>query len=158
MRKRLLAGICAAGVFAALAAGAATAGEVKGPPGTGPRTQEQVDAARTAAPEHSNSICSYSGLNDKIPGQGRSTSSCSLLDKTSEMAGRLAFLGWRATEGAIQKIRRSWAVGPGLSAGAIAASQSACRFGSLGLVGVRCPCRGQQDGRAASPRRLDSPR
>jgi hypothetical protein len=51
-------------------AGAAFAGEVKGPPGTGPRTQEQVDAIRTAAPSHSNSICSYSGLNDMIPGQG----------------------------------------------------------------------------------------
>ena len=36
----------------------------------GPRTQEQVDAKRTGAPAHSNSICSYSGLNDMIPGQG----------------------------------------------------------------------------------------
>jgi hypothetical protein len=51
-------------------ASAAFAGEVKGPPGTGPRTQEQVDLIRTAAPSHSNSICSYSGLNDMIPSQG----------------------------------------------------------------------------------------
>jgi hypothetical protein len=46
-------------------AGTAFAGEVKGPPGTGPRTQAEVDAIRTAAPSHSNSICSYSGS----PGQ-----------------------------------------------------------------------------------------
>ncbi len=63
------AAVCAVAV-AGLGAGAAGAGEVKGPPGTGPRTQEQVDAIRTAAPAHSNSICSYSGLNDMIPGQG----------------------------------------------------------------------------------------
>lgn len=56
--------------FATVGVGAAVAGEVKGPPGTGPRTQEQVDAIRTAAPSHSNSICSYSGLNDMIPDQG----------------------------------------------------------------------------------------
>lgn len=68
MRKRLVAGICAA--LFALSASAALAGEVKGPPSTEPRTQEQVDAIRTAAPAHSNSICSYSGLNDMIPGQG----------------------------------------------------------------------------------------
>ena len=69
MRKKFAAGICAA-VFAGLTAGAAFAGEVKGPPGTGPRTQEEVNLIRTAAPEHSNSICSYSGLNDMIVGQG----------------------------------------------------------------------------------------
>jgi hypothetical protein len=70
MRKKFVAGICAA-VFAGLAAGgAAFAGEVKGPPGTGARTQEEVDLIRTAAPAHSNSICSYSGLNDMIVGQG----------------------------------------------------------------------------------------
>jgi hypothetical protein len=63
----LAAAVCA---VAGASAGAASAGEVKGPPGTGPRTQEQVNAIRTAAPAHSNSICSYSGLNDMIPGQG----------------------------------------------------------------------------------------
>lgn len=69
MSKRLLA---AAFSVVALAGSstAALAGEVKGPPGTEPRTQEQVNAIRTAAPAHSNSICSYSGLNDMIPGQG----------------------------------------------------------------------------------------
>lgn len=64
-----VAAVCALAVASA-SASAAFAGEVKGPPGTGPRTQEQVNAARTAAPAHSNSICSYSGLNDMIPGQG----------------------------------------------------------------------------------------
>jgi hypothetical protein len=67
-RSMLVAVLCAA--VLAGTAGAAFAGEVKGPPGTGPRTQEQVDAIRTAAPAHSNSICSYSGLNDMIVGQG----------------------------------------------------------------------------------------
>jgi hypothetical protein len=43
---------------------------LKGPPGAELRTQAQVDAIRTAAPSHSNSICSYSGLNDLIAGQG----------------------------------------------------------------------------------------
>src|SRR6266487_3831497 len=69
MRNKFAAGICAA-VFAGLTTGVAFAGEVKGPPGTGPRTQEEVNAIRTAAPAHSNSICSYSGLNDMIVGQG----------------------------------------------------------------------------------------
>ena len=69
MRKKIAAGICAA-VFLSLTAGAAFAGEVKGPPATGPQTQAQVDAKATAAPAHSNSICSFSGLNDMIPGQG----------------------------------------------------------------------------------------
>lgn len=67
--KMLAAAFCAVAVVGG-SAGAALAGEVKGPPGTGPRTQEQVDLIRTAAPAHSNSICSYSGLNDMIVGQG----------------------------------------------------------------------------------------
>jgi hypothetical protein len=69
MRKTFAAGICVA-VFAGLSAGAAFAGEVKGPPSSVPRTQAQVDLKATAAPAHSNSICSFSGLNDMIPGQG----------------------------------------------------------------------------------------
>jgi hypothetical protein len=68
-RSMLATAFCAVAVVGA-GAGAALAGEVKGPPGTGPRTQDEVNAARTAAPAHSNSICSYSGLNDMIPGQG----------------------------------------------------------------------------------------
>jgi hypothetical protein len=68
--RRILAAAFSAFVVAGLGAGVASAGEVKGPPGTELRTQAQVDAIRTAAPSHSNSICSYSGLNDLIDGQG----------------------------------------------------------------------------------------
>ena len=70
MGKKLLAAAFSAAALASAGAGSAVAGEVKGPPGTGPRTQEQVDAIATGAPAHSNSICSFSGLNDMIPGQG----------------------------------------------------------------------------------------
>ena len=48
-----------AAVAAALASGAAFAGEVKGPGGA-PNTND------TAAPEHANSICAFSGLNDFV--------------------------------------------------------------------------------------------
>jgi hypothetical protein len=68
--RKIFAAAFSAVILAGLGASAASAGEVKGPPGTGLRTQEQVDAIRTAAPSHSNSICSYSGLNDLIEGQG----------------------------------------------------------------------------------------
>jgi hypothetical protein len=53
--RRLLVGVAAAAV---LAAGAAIAGEVKGPPGTINNTNA------TAAPDHANSACAFSGLND----------------------------------------------------------------------------------------------
>jgi hypothetical protein len=71
MRVKLTVAGCAA-LVAGLCAGVASAGEVKGPPDSSltPRTQQQVDAIRTAAPSNSNSICSYSGLNDMIVGQG----------------------------------------------------------------------------------------
>ena len=69
MRKTLAAGICAV-VFAGLSAGAAFAGEVKGPPTDQTRTHEQVALIATGAPAHSNSICSFSGLNDMIEGEG----------------------------------------------------------------------------------------
>jgi hypothetical protein len=71
-RKSFVAAAFCAVTVAGLSAGVASAGEVKGPPDSSltPRTQQQVDAIRTAAPSHSNSICSYSGLNDVIVGQG----------------------------------------------------------------------------------------
>src|SRR4029450_7159837 len=69
-KTRLLAAAFCAAALAGAGACSAFAGEVKGPPGTEPRTQEQVDAIATAAPAHSNSICSFSGLNDMIPGPG----------------------------------------------------------------------------------------
>jgi hypothetical protein len=69
MRKRLAAALCAA--FAtALSASAAFAGEVQGPPGT-PGVPFSGSGNRTGAPAHSNSICSYNGLNDMNPAQGQ---------------------------------------------------------------------------------------
>jgi hypothetical protein len=70
LRRKLAAVICAAFVVG-LSAGAAMAGEVKGPPGTpDPVSPTPPTSGRTAAPEHSNSACSFSGLNDLIVGQG----------------------------------------------------------------------------------------
>ena len=61
MRRLLVAA-----ALAVLVAGAGFAGEVKGPPGTAPNTNE------TGAPSHANSGCAYSGLNDNIGGQTNS--------------------------------------------------------------------------------------
>jgi hypothetical protein len=62
MRKKsfLAAALCAVAI-AAVSAGSAFAGEI-----TGPGTPTGVlvgDAVPTAAPEHTNSICAFSGLN-----------------------------------------------------------------------------------------------
>jgi hypothetical protein len=67
-KKRFFA---AALCTAALATGgvtAALAGEVKGPPGTGPVTGGNTNT--TAAPAHANSICAFSGQNDYDPEEG----------------------------------------------------------------------------------------
>jgi hypothetical protein len=71
MYRKLAVAACAA-IVAALTAVPALAGEVKGPPGTPgvARTLAQVEAIRTGAPAHSQSVCSYNGLNDMIPTQG----------------------------------------------------------------------------------------
>jgi hypothetical protein len=69
MRQKLAAAICAA-IFAGLSAGVALAGEVAGPPGT-PGVADSGSGKRTGAPEHSQSICSYNGLNDMNPDQGQ---------------------------------------------------------------------------------------
>jgi hypothetical protein len=61
-RSFLAAALCAA-VLAGAGAGAALAGEVKGPPGDG-TTQPGGNPNVTAAPEHANSICAFNGLND----------------------------------------------------------------------------------------------
>ena len=68
MRTKLAVTACAA-VIAALSAGTALAGEVQGPPGT-PGVAGSGSGNRTGAPAHSNSICSYNGLNDMNPDQG----------------------------------------------------------------------------------------
>ena len=62
MRKKsfLAAALCAVAI-AAVSAGSAFAGEIKGP-GT-PTGVLVADAVPTAAPEHTNSICAFSGLN-----------------------------------------------------------------------------------------------
>jgi hypothetical protein len=65
MRKKLATVVCVL-VAAGLSATAALAGEVVGPPGTAPDLS-------TAAPFHSQSICSYNGLNDFQPNQGQET-------------------------------------------------------------------------------------
>jgi hypothetical protein len=57
MRRLLVVATCVA-VFGAAGA---FAGEIGGPPGGGGKP--------TAAPEHANSICSFSGLNDYQGGQ-----------------------------------------------------------------------------------------
>ena len=72
MRKKLATGLCAV-VVAALSGSAALVGEVIGPPGTpGDPGSAQPDLS-TAAPFHSQSICSYNGLNDMQLGQGQIT-------------------------------------------------------------------------------------
>jgi hypothetical protein len=68
MHKAFAAALCAA-FITALTAGSALAGEVQGPPGT-PGVPFSGSGQRTAAPSHSNSICSFSGLNDMNPAQG----------------------------------------------------------------------------------------
>ena len=59
--KAWLTGVVCALAFAAASAGSAFAGEVTGKPG---------DAKPTGAPANSNSICSFSGQNDRVPGEG----------------------------------------------------------------------------------------
>jgi hypothetical protein len=68
MREKFAAAVCAA-IVAGLSAGAALAGEVQGGPGT-PGVAFSGSGQRTGAPAHSNSICSYNGLNDMNPDQG----------------------------------------------------------------------------------------
>ena len=63
--KRVL--VVAASVVT-LMAGGAFAGEVKGPPGTLNNTNE------TGAPEHANSNCAFSGLNDFDAVEGQQVS------------------------------------------------------------------------------------
>jgi hypothetical protein len=64
MYKRFATVVCAVALMG-LSAGAAFAGEVKGPPtGGDPNTNYN-----TAATSHANSACVFSGLNDFINGQ-----------------------------------------------------------------------------------------
>jgi hypothetical protein len=59
-KGRFLAAALCAAVVTGVGANAALAGEVTGPPGSA----NAVPTNATGAPEHSNSDCSYNGLND----------------------------------------------------------------------------------------------
>ena len=59
MFRKFAAAFCAV-VLLAIGASAAFAGEVTGPPGSAANPPTKA----TGAPEHSNSICSFNGLND----------------------------------------------------------------------------------------------
>jgi hypothetical protein len=59
MKRFLVVAACTA-AFVGVGAGGAFAGEVTGPPGSASAPPSKA----TGAPEHSNSICSFNGLND----------------------------------------------------------------------------------------------
>ena len=67
--KTFIASLVCAGAMMGGSVGIAWAGEVTGPPGT-PDVAGSGSGVRTGAPAHSNSICSYNGLNDMNPDQG----------------------------------------------------------------------------------------
>jgi hypothetical protein len=72
-KKSLLAVAVCTAALAGASASAAFAGEIKGPPGTpSTETTPPIPGALdpTAVREHANSICSFSGLNDLLVGQG----------------------------------------------------------------------------------------
>jgi hypothetical protein len=68
MRGKFAAAACTAAIVA-LVPSTAIAGEVKGPPGT-PNVPNSGSGVPTAAPDHANSICAFSGLNDMTVGEG----------------------------------------------------------------------------------------
>jgi hypothetical protein len=74
--RRLFVVAASAAVLVGAGASAALAGEVQGPPGT-PNQAGSGSGNRTGAPAHSQSICSYNGLNDMNPDQGP-------IDKTTQ--------------------------------------------------------------------------
>jgi hypothetical protein len=61
-----------AGAVSVLVAGAALAGEVKGPPGDPDNPVHNTN--ETAAPGHANSACAFSGLNDFDAEEGQNWS------------------------------------------------------------------------------------
>ncbi len=69
----LTVAVCTAALVGA-SAGAALAGEVKGPPGTPSSPTNPVPtppaSGETQAPDHANSACAFSGLNDLNPDEG----------------------------------------------------------------------------------------
>jgi hypothetical protein len=69
-RKFVAIATCA-GALVGIGAGAALAGEVKGPPGSPETAQPGGNPNSTGAPANSNSNCSYSGLNDFDSDEGQ---------------------------------------------------------------------------------------
>jgi hypothetical protein len=70
-RKSLLAVAVCTAALAGASPSAALAGEVKGPPGTpnaDPSLAIPPAGGPTKAPDHANSICVFSGLNDMVDG------------------------------------------------------------------------------------------
>ena len=67
-KKSLLAAAVSAAALAGLSAGPAFAGEVKGPPGTGP--VEGGSQNFTGAYYNAHSACAFNGLNDYDPLEG----------------------------------------------------------------------------------------
>ena len=67
--KRLLAVVTCTAAVLGVGAGGALAGEVTGPPGTANQAFSG-SGKPTGAPEHANSACAFSGLNDMNPAQG----------------------------------------------------------------------------------------
>jgi hypothetical protein len=71
--KSLLAVAVCTAALAGASASAALAGEVKGPPGTpSTPTSDPIPptSGETQAPDHANSACAFSGLNDLNPAEG----------------------------------------------------------------------------------------
>jgi hypothetical protein len=68
MRRYLMAAVLAA-LMVMGSAGAAFAGEVKGPPGDPDNPVESTNV--TAGPYHANSYCVFSGLNDMDTSEGQ---------------------------------------------------------------------------------------
>ena len=65
-KSSFAAAVCAVAVMG-VGASAAFAGEVQGPPGT-PGVAFSGSGNRTGAPAHSQSVCSFNGLNDFVDG------------------------------------------------------------------------------------------
>jgi hypothetical protein len=73
-RMPLLAVAVCTAALAGASASAALAGEVKGPPGTPSSPTNPIPippaSGETQAPDHANSACAFSGLNDLNPAEG----------------------------------------------------------------------------------------
>jgi hypothetical protein len=72
MYRKAAAALCALALLGVgVGVSVALGGEVKGPPGTTPSTNEATNT--TGAPSHASSVCAYNGLNDLNPNQGQVT-------------------------------------------------------------------------------------